>query len=211
MTSAAGPSPGRPRSRRTVRPSLALPARRWVAAGLAALVVGGGLHLVVSQPRPEDVAAVVAARALPVGAPLGEGDTELRHLPESALPAGALRELPAGDARAAVPLQAGEILSAADLRTSALLEGLPGRVAVFVPLGEAALAEAMGSGDVVDVHSPVEGSVVAREALVLQVRGGEAAGLWLAVEEDTAVGLAAARGADPVGAALSVALRPPPP
>ncbi len=194
-----------------MRPSLALPARRWVAAGLAALVVGGGLHLVVSQPRPEDVPVVVAARALPVGAPLTPGDTELRQLPEAALPAGALHELPAGGAQAAVPLQAGEILSAADLRTSALLAGLPGRVAVFVPLGEPAVAEALGAGDAVDVHSPVDGSVVAREALVLRTRVGEAPGLWLAVEEDTAAGLAAARGADPAGAALGVALRPPPP
>ncbi|KUG55799.1 hypothetical protein AVL62_05805 [Serinicoccus chungangensis] len=182
-----------------------------MAAVLAALVVGGGLHLVVSQPRPEDVPVVVAARALPVGAPLGEGDTELRHLPASALPEGALEGLPPGRHQVAVPLQAGEILSAADLRTSALLEGLPDRVAVFVPLGEPTVAEALGAGDAVDVHSPVDGAVVAREALVLQTRGGEAPGLWLAVEENTAAGLAAARGADPVGAALSVALRPPPP
>ena len=190
---------------------MALPARRWAAAGLAALVVGGGLHLVVSQPRPEDVPVVVASRGLPVGAPVREGDVELRHLPGSALPEGALQDVPAGDARAAVPLQAGEVLSAADLRTSALLEGLPGRVAVFVPLGESAVAEAVGAGDEVDVHSPVDGSPVAREALVLRTRVGEAPGLWLAVDEVTATGLAAARGADPAGAALSVALRPPPP
>ncbi len=189
----------------------ALPsARRWVAAVLAAAVVGGGLHLVLSRPGPEDVPVVVATRMLPVGAGLREGDTEVRRLPPTALPAGALDHPPAEGARLAVPLQAGEVLTGGDLRTSGLLEGLPGRVAVFVPLGDGVVAEALAAGDEVDVHSPVDGTVVAEEALVLQARAGEAPGVWLAVDESTAGALAAARGADPVGAALLLALRPPP-
>lgn|GEM_PF-6024856 len=182
--------------------------RRWLAAALAAVVVGGGLHLVLSQPRPEDVPVVVATRLLSVGTPLGPGDTELRHLPPDALPAGALTTAPTGSAHLAVPLQQGEVLTRADLRTSGLLAGVDDAVAVFVPLADAAVAEATGAGDEVDVHSPVDGAVVARQALVLQARTGDQPGLWLAVEEDTAAGLAAARGADPLGAAMLVAVRP---
>ena len=132
------------------------------------------------------------------------------RLPPRAVPASGLRD--AADATGQVlvaPVVEGEILTGSDLRTSGLLSGMPsGTVAVFVPLQDAAVASAAGAGDLVDVHSPVDGSTVAAAARVLRsLSSADATGLWLAVDPDTARGLAAARGADPLGAALLVALR----
>lgn len=184
--------------------------RRWIAALLAAATVGGALHLVLARPAPDDVPALVAARALPLGAVVGAGDVEVRMLPPRALPDSALRDpTDAAGEVAVAPVVAGEVLTRSDLRTSGLLSGMPpGTVAVFVPLQDVAVAAAVRAGDVVDVHSPVDGSVVADGSRVLRsLTDGDATGLWLAVDPPTAAALAAARGADPLGAALLVALR----
>ncbi|ANS78778.1 hypothetical protein SGUI_1382 [Serinicoccus hydrothermalis] len=181
--------------------------RRWLAAVLAATTVGGSLHLVLGRPQPGEVPAVVAVRTLPVGATLTARDTQLRHVPPDVLPEGHLAEPPAEGSSLAVPLQAGEVLTAADLRTSSLLAGLDDVVAVYLPVADAAVAGATLAGDRIDVHSPVDGSTVASEALVLRAGAGEEPGLWVAVDERTASELAAARGADPLGAALLVAVR----
>ncbi len=180
--------------------------RRWLAAALAALTVGGSLHLVLQRPGPGEVPALVAVRDLPVGTVPRAADTELRHLPPDALPAGVLTERPPAGAALAVPVQAGEVLTGADLRGSALLDGLADVVAVYLPVADAAVAQTAGAGDRVDVHSPVDGAVVAREALVLRSTSAQSPGLWVAVDEPTAAALAAARGADPLGTALLVAL-----
>ncbi|WP_083652720.1 MULTISPECIES: SAF domain-containing protein [Serinicoccus] len=181
--------------------------RRWLAAALAAITVGGSLHLVLTRPQPDEVPVVVAARQLAVGTTLSARDTELRHVPPDLLPEGFLSAAPEVGASLAVPVQAGEVLTTADLRTSALLDGLEGEVAVWLPVTDAAVATATVAGDRIDVHSPVDGDRVARGALVLRPGTGEEPGLWVAVDEGTAGDLAAARGADPLGAALLVAVR----
>lgn len=183
--------------------------RRTLAAVLAAVTVGLVTHLVLSRPSPDDVVALVAARDVPVGATLGPSDVELRHLPERALPRGALTD--AGTAlglRAAVPLTAGRALVPDDLRHSALLEGLTeGTVAAYLPLAEPEVPAALGAGDRVDVHSPLDGTVVVTDALVLRSATGERPGLWVAVDTLGAQALAAARGADPAGASMQVSLQ----
>lgn len=184
--------------------------RRALAALLAAVTVGLVAHLALSRPAPEDVGALVAVRDLPVGTVLAAGDLEVRHLPPRALPADALTDLALAAGRtAAVPLAAGRVLVPDDLRTSALLDGLAeGSVAAYLPLAEPEVTAALEAGDRVDVHSPVDGTVVVAGALVLRSAGGERPGLWLAVDTPGAQALAAARGSDPAGASMQVSLHP---
>lgn len=180
-----------------------------LAAALAATAVALAVHAALGRPDPDDVSALVAARDVPVGATLTPGDLTVRHLPPRALPADALRDPGSTLGRTtAVPLVAGRAVVPSDLRTSALLDGLPeGSAAVYLPLGEPAVAAALSPGDTVDVHSPVDGSVVVPSAVVLRPVTSERPGLWVAVDGPDAVALAAARGADPVGASLQVSLR----
>lgn len=185
--------------------------RRVVAALLAAATVGLTVHVLLSRPAPDDVPALVAARPVAVGQLLAEADLEVRHLPPRTLPEGALT----GPAEAvgqlsAGPLAPGEVLTATDLGTAGLLTGLADdRVAVFLPLAEPAVPQALAPADRVDVHSPVDGSVVVGAALVLRTSSGEQPGLWLAVDRPGAAALAAARGSDPAGAAMQVAVAHP--
>lgn len=198
-------------SRAALPRSLGLRLRRVAAALLAAATVGLTVHVLLARPAPEDVPALVAARAVPAGSVLGGPDLEVRHLPPRALPHGALADPADALGRpVAAPLAAGEVLTGQDLGTSGLLSGLDGdRLAVFLPLAEPAVPQAVTPADRVDVHSPVDGSVVVQEALVLRASTGEEPGLWLAVDRAGAESLAVARGADPAGAALQVALVPP--
>lgn len=178
---------------------------------LAGVTVAGGLHLVLGRPSPDDVPVVLAARQLSVGQVLDAADVEVALLPPRARPAGALPDPGAAHgARLVTPVGVGEVLTSTDLRTSGLLAGMPtGTVAVFVPLADEAVALAATPGDLVDVHGP-DGAVLAHEGLVLRSPQSGTSGLWLAVDTGTAQDLAGARGADPLGAALQVALRPPP-
>ena len=130
-------------------------------------------------------------------------------LPAAAVPEAALREA-AGleDAVAASVLTPGEVVTAADTRVPGLLAGQPeGTVAAFLPVGDPAVLSALHAGDRVDVHSPLDGSPVLTEVLVLGAAPGERGGAWLAVSPGQAGDLAAARGADPVSGALLVSLR----
>lgn len=181
-----------------------------MAAALAAMAVAVAVHAILGRPDPEDATALVATRAVPVGATLAPGDVEVRHLPPRAVPEGALTEPGAAIGRTtAVPLVPGRAVVPADLSTSALLEGLAeDGAAVYLPLGEPAVAASLAPGDRIDVHSPVDGTVVVPAAVVLRVEAEERPGLWVAVDGPDAVALAAARGADPVGASLQVSLRP---
>ncbi|WP_181009807.1 SAF domain-containing protein [Ornithinimicrobium sufpigmenti] len=201
----------RPRPARTSRRP-ALRSRRALAATLAALTAGGTAYLALHRPADDGVPAVVATSTLPVGHLLTRGDLEVRELPADALPTGALTQLESGVDRTVVaPLAEGEVLTTLDVRASALLTGLAGgTVAVFLPLSEPAVAASVQAADRVDVHSPVDGSVVVPRALVLRAGTGEQPGLWLGVDRAGAQALAAARGADPAGAALQVALHPQP-
>lgn len=179
---------------------------------LAAVTAGGTAYLALNRPVDDAVPALVAVRALPVGHLLGDGDVQVRGLPGAAVPVDALTQQETAVGRTVVaPLAAGEVLTHLDVRTSALLTGLAeGTVAVFLPLAEPAVATSVQAADLVDVHSPVDGAVVVPKALVLRAGGGEQPGLWLGVDRAGAQALAAARGADPAGAALQVALHPQP-
>lgn len=183
-----------------------------LAAALAALTAGGTAYLALNRAADDAVPALVAVRALPVGHLLGDGDLQVRGLPAPAVPVGALTQVEtAVDRTVVAPLAEGEVLTTVDVRTAALLTGLvEGTVAVFLPLSEPAVAASVQAADLVDVHSPVDGSVVVPRALVLRSGGGEQPGLWLGVDRTGAQALAAARGADPAGAALQVALHPQP-
>jgi Flp pilus assembly protein CpaB len=170
---------------------------------------------------------VVASRQLPVGAVLAHDDIEVRQLPADAVPSTAVSD-PAevvGRPVSAVITER-EVLTAHDVRTGSVLQGQPeGTVAVWLPVSDAAVAEALSPGDRVDVHSPVDGRRVAQDVLVLAVRtapsgstgligsgglAGGAGGAWLALSPQHSTQLAAARGADPAGAALLLALHPAP-
>lgn len=169
------------------------------------------MHLALSRPAPDEVQALVATRPVPLGEVVSTGDLELRHLPPKALPAGALTSPEEVVGRtAAVPLVEGRVLVPDDLSTAGLLQGLPeDRAAVYLPLSEPEVPAALGAADRVDVHSPVDGSVVVSAALVLRTSVGERPGVWLAVDPAGAEALAAARGADPAGAALQLTLTHP--
>lgn len=194
--------------RATRRVILPLRHRRTLAAALAALTAGGTAYLVLDRPSADAVPVLVAVRELPVGHRLTDGDVHVQDRPARAVPVGAVTRTEAAlDRTVVAPLAQGETVTVLDLRTSALLAGLAdGTVAVFLPLSEPAVAASVEAADLVDVHSPVDGSVVVARALVLRAGEGERPGVWLAVDRTGAQALAAARGADPVGASLQVAL-----
>lgn len=196
----------RPTGRRAAYPRL----RRWLAAGLAAVTVAVAMYVVLNRPAPEDVPALVTRSAVPLGQPLKAGDVEVQLLPPQALPAGALASPDDVVGRVVVaPLVAREVITPVDVSTAGLLTGQPeGTVAVFVPVAEPSVPQALNPADRVDVHSPVDGQVVVPAALVLRTSIGEDSGLWLAVDPDGARAIATARGADPAGAALQIAVRP---
>lgn len=214
MTRTAHTTPGRrrpaPRATTRWRPLRSLRARRILAALLAAVTVGLLAHLALSRPDPDDVVALVAVRDVPVGALVGRSDVELRHLPARALPRDALTDPSLAEhRRAAVPLVAGRVLVPDDLRHTALLDGLEeGTLATYLPLAEPEVPAALESGDRVDVHSPLDGTVVVTGALVLRSASGERPGVWVAVDRPGAQALAAARGSDPAGASMQVSLHP---
>ena len=175
---------------------------------VAAAVLAVG-HLALARPAPGTVPVVVAARSVAVGSVLTPSVLEVRHLPRDALPQGAITDVGAAAGRpASSVLVPGEVVTSRDLGGSALLTDQPqGTRGVFLPVPEPPLLAGLEAGDRVDVHSPVDGAPVVEDALVLAVHAGDEGGLWLAVTGPGAASLAAARGADPVGAALLVSLR----
>ena len=188
-----------------------VPLRRTLAAGLAALAVGGAARLALTRPLPGTVSVVVASESVAVGAPLGSAVLEVRELPADAVPEGSVQALASVIGRSAASvLSPGEVVTGADLDAGGLLTGQgPGMTAIFLPLAEPAVLSAVRSGTHVDVHSPIDGSVAVGGALVLAVRSGEAGGVWLGVPPPGAAALAAARGADPAGGSLIVSILQP--
>lgn len=174
---------------------------------------------------------LVAADQVPVGALLSDVDVEVRRVSAGAVPEGALvRAEQAVGLPAASVLSPGEVLTGHDVRTGSLLSGRDGgEVAVWLPVAEPQVVAALSPGDLVDVLSPVDGTAVLSSVPVLATPGGEGGavtglaavagggggggggpgGVWLAVPHEGAGALAAARGADPAGAGLLVAVRAP--
>lgn len=126
--------------------------RRLLAAGLAAGAVAAGLHA-AAPPDVAGVSILVADRDLPGGSALDPADLRTTQLPEdlapaSAVPAGA----DLGGAVLAAPLAAGEVLTSARLIGPSLLEGYgPALVGVPVRLADAAVAQLLHPGDLIDV------------------------------------------------------------
>lgn len=207
-------APGGPRTRLPHRPARAptrgrARLRRVLAAVLAGAAVAGAGGLAVSRPQAGAVPVVVASSLVAAGTPLTAGLLQVRHLPADAVPQRAVTDASVAVGReAASVLAPGEVLTEHDLATATLLTGHGGSRAVFVPVPQPSVLGALGGGDRVDVHSPVDGSAVVADALVLSVHGGPDGGLWLAVEPEGAAALAAARGADPAGGALLISVRP---
>ncbi|SOC54006.1 SAF domain-containing protein [Ornithinimicrobium cerasi] len=197
--------------------------RRVLSALLAAAAVAGLGRLAVDRPVAGGVPVVVATTQVAAGTVLGAAVLEVRHLPGEVIPAGAVGEVAQVVGRpAASVLSAGEVVTGHDVGASELLTGHGGSTrAVYVPVPETVVLDALGAGDRVDVHSPVDGSVVAADVLVLSVHRGSGTGswtpgvgtvtgggAWLAVGTVTATDVAAARGSDPAGGALILSLLP---
>lgn len=227
------PAPEPTRPPRRTRPRVPRRGRSWprraLAALLAAAAVGLTSYLALDRPTADGVPVLVATATVPVGAVVSADDVEVRRVPAAAVPEGAL-EGPAAAVGlpAAAVLSVGEVLTSHDVRTGSLLAGrAEGELAVWLPLPDPQVAAALSAGDVVDVRSPVDGRLVVASVRVLAapapgagadaglVRAAAGAagpagghGAWLAVSPEQSGALAAARGADPAGTGLLVALHP---
>jgi len=148
--------------------------------------------------------AAVARTTLPAGSTVGPGDTEVRRLPASLLPPGAVTEPPEG-AVVASTVHAGEVVLSARLAPgdrSALAAALPPATrALAVPTGPAALP--LEGGDVVDVLATFDPDLadggdptvaVARGGVVVDV-SAEAAVVAVTTEQAPRVAFAVSAGA----------------
>lgn len=213
----------RPRS--PLRPSRRATLRRALSALLVCVAVAGLGYAVQARAAPGDLAVLVATRQLPVGSVVAAGDVDVRQLPAGAVPGTAVTDPAAVVGRpVAAVLSEGEVLTVHDVRAGSTLAGQPaGSVAVWLPVPDPAVARALSAGDRIDVLSPVDGAAVVTEVLVVGASTGEGAGsssgllgggaggrepggVWLALSPDEAGAVAAARGADPAGAALLLAV-----
>jgi Flp pilus assembly protein CpaB len=165
------------------------------AAALAGVVVGGLTRRALASERAwgagEEV--VVATRDLAAGSVVRDGDTELRTVPASFAPAGALVVDPVGRVLV-TPVFRGEIVVDRRLGpdgASVVAALLPaGTLGVAVPTGPAAVPLVVG--DQVDVLAAADsgaGRRVARAAIVIAV-GDEA--VTVAVRETDAGAVASA-------------------
>jgi len=124
--------------------------RRPLAALCVALGVLAGLHSVASPPPPT-TPVLVAARDLPAGVVLTEGDLDLRDFASGTAPRGSV---PLGDALGrtlAAPLTAGEPVTDVRLVAPGLLEGYPGLVAVPVRIPDPDAVRLLRVGDRIDL------------------------------------------------------------
>lgn len=157
------------RLRRVLRRTL-LARRRSLAALLAAIAVLGVLREVSPPPGPT-VEMLVASRDLAAGTVVTRGDLELVEVPVALVPDG-LAAAPAGSVLAA-PLRRGEPVTDVRLVGSGLGEGFPDRVLVPVRFPDAAAADLLRPGDVIDVVATGSRSagagIVAADATVAAV------------------------------------------
>lgn len=143
-----------------VRNRLRSPLAHWIVAfALAAAAVVGHQRRETALDRREaalgpTVEVVVLTASHAAGDAVGADDVELRRVPRSLVPDGALTRAPEGQ-RLRVPVHRGEVLVAArlgDAATSALAAAVPdGRRALSVPLADGALP--LSPGDEVDLLS----------------------------------------------------------
>ncbi|MGH3383914.1 MAG: Flp pilus assembly protein CpaB [Nocardioidaceae bacterium] len=191
--------------------------RRWFAAGLTAVAVAAGLH-VVSPPPPVTQSVVVAAIDVPAGTPLRAEHLRRTDLPDAAVPRGAVTSPDQLIGRVLVgPVRAGETLTDIRVVDQPLIAGYGGgRVAAPVRIADADAVALLQPGDRIDVmaadpQSAQAASVVATRAPVIVVpkpetgspTSGSGALVVLAVSGESAKKLARAAVAGP----LSIAIR----
>lgn len=161
--------------------------RRLLAAGFLAIAVIAGLRTLSPAPPPT-VTVWAAAHDLSGGRPLAAADLVRLALPATAVPAGSLR---AGTEVAgrllAAPVRRGEPLTDVRLLGPSLLEALPERGLVAIPIRVAdgpAAAAVIKPGDIVDVletadpqaGGPRRSVTVASRVRVLTVPGPDDGG-----------------------------------
>jgi Flp pilus assembly protein CpaB len=185
----------RRRPRRPPRPPLYYWAVAATAAALAGVVVGGLTRRALVSERAWGARAnvVIATTDLVAGAVVRDGDTDVRSIPASLVPAGALDVSPLGRV-VVTPVFRGEIVVDRRLGrdgASAVAALLPAdTLGVAVPTGPAAVP--LTVGDRVDVLAAAEGGAahrVAQAAIVIAV-GDEA--VTVAVRETDAGAVASA-------------------
>lgn len=135
------------RLRRVLRRTI-LARRRSLAAVLAGIAVLGVLRAVSPPPGPT-AEVQVARRDLTAGAVIERGDLERVRVPVALVPDG-LVAAPVGSVLAA-PLRRGEPVTDVRLVGPGLAAGFPGRVLVPVRFPDAAAADLLRPGDVIDV------------------------------------------------------------
>ena len=145
-------------------------ARRVVAAGLAACAVVLATSAARPAPAPT-VIVLVAAREVPAGAVLADGDVRPANVPGDAAQPGAITSL--SDAlgrRVAAGLVTGEALTASRLVPRAAVDGLPrGRVALHVVAADPASVDLLPAGTIARVYPVAGGAPLAVGARVLAV------------------------------------------
>jgi Flp pilus assembly protein CpaB len=146
--------------------------RRPLAAALTAVAVAAGLHSVAAPP-PARVDVLVAARDLPSGVVLGQGDLTPVPFAPGSVPDD-LATSPAGRTLAA-PVRRGEPVTDVRLVGPGLADAHPGLTAVPVRLPDAGMVGLLAAGDRIDlVAADPQGTgarVVAAGVPVLAVPG----------------------------------------
>lgn len=157
--------------------------RRLVAGGLAAGAVALTIHALEPSPEP-GVPVVTAANDLPGSTLLQEDDLAVTHVPDDAVPDGAVSSLSdlAGQ-QISGPVRAGEIFTDVRLVGRSLLDGWgPDLAAVPVRIADPAAVRLARPGDVIDIiAADVSGAggahVLAAGVPVLAVPSGSDAGM----------------------------------
>lgn len=133
--------------------------RRWVGAGLLGLSVLMGLSVLAPPPAPTEP-LLVAARDLPAGHVLDDGDLAVVQAPPDLVPAGSLSRPAASGQVLNAPLGPGEPITATRVRYASLLAGAPeGRLAVPVRVADPGAAELVVPGDRIDLMAAIPGPV----------------------------------------------------
>ncbi|WP_116951644.1 SAF domain-containing protein [Jiangella endophytica] len=148
--------------------------RRLLAAGLAAAAVAFAIQA-ASPAAPPTVDVVVAARDLPGGAVLADGDLAVAALPPDAVPDEVVARAEAAGALLAAPVRAGEPITDRRLLGPGLLDGWGADVvAAPVRVADAGAAGYLRPGDHIDLlATALDGAartdVVAADVPVLTV------------------------------------------
>jgi pilus assembly protein CpaB len=125
--------------------------RRLLAAGAAAAAVAAGVQSLSPSP-PSTRRVWVAARDLPAGHRLGDGDLQLAALPTGSVPDGSTGTASGTGQVLAAPVRRGEPVTDVRLLGPGLLAGRPeGTVAVTVRVADPAATAAVRAGSRVDV------------------------------------------------------------